>query len=598
MKRIKATDIFIILLAAATLAAATLPFPALKQAGDWFVQDGNFERLSEDNVIFFRLFFAFSSVFFTGFVIWGICNGKGREKFLKSALHFPCRCAKDFVVFRKKFVDLIRKSPDWSLIAIGFILFGGALLRFLLLDRPLLHDEAYTMYTWGRSDLFYVVSDYHLPNNHILNSILVNLIYHLGARSAWLLRLPVFVSGILLIFFVWVLGKAMYNDLAGTIAAVFTAFYPFLVDYSVNARGYEIQALLTVLSVGLALYAKRKDNMFAWFLLSVVSALNFFTIPTALYPFGGICLWLVIEGLFSDRKTKRKLLRNTVILGFSVCILTVLLYVHVLLDSGTNSLAGNVFVRPLDWKIFLPTLYTRIKESADIFFGSIPRFTSVIILIGFLWAPSALKNLSKERVSPLAAMLLFLLPAVFIHRPNLWPRTLLYLHPLLILSAASGLAWLADTGTFRFFCIGVVFCSAVAAAIPQFYPAFQNFGSAGPVEKAVWKVIAKEGLDAENVYIATVSEDNAPFWMYADFYGLPSKMFDRSKPFDTVYVFANPSNDTENGASTLEEVLAEEGPGDQFIDFDSMRTLSFSQDGILYRADALKDVVKREYGTK
>ena len=117
----------------------------------------------------------------------------------------------------------------------------------------------------------------------------------------------------------------------------------------------------------------------------------------------------------------------------------------------------------------------------------------------------------------------------------------------------------------------------------------------GSNEKAIWQILAKEGKNAENIYIATVSEDNAPLWMYADFYGLPEKIFDRTKPFNKVYIYVNPSNDTENGARTLEEVLAAEGPGNQFIDFDSMKNIIFLPDCLLYSAEAQNDIVEKEY---
>lgn len=595
-KYISTTNISLTILAAAALAVATLPYTALKQFGNFFTPDGNLERLTEANSLYFRLFFIFSFVFFTGVLLWGIWDKEGRRRFFIALREAPKKSVSDIRPFFLSFKNEINKSPKLSLAAISVIMLFGALLRFLLLDRPLLHDEAYTIAAWGRGDLLYAVSDYHLPNNHLFNTLLINLIYKTGAKAAWFYRLPVFISGVLVIFFTWLLAKALYrSNFAAAAAAGFAAFHPFLVDYSVNARGYEIQALFTVISVCLALYAKRKGNLFSWALLALISSLNFFVIPTSLYPFGGICLWLLIEGIHMKGKERNRVLTGIVLTGISVFILTSILYTPLLMRSGFRSLFGNIFVKPVDAEIFLPTLLSRIKETVDIFFGSIPRFSSIMILIGFLFSLLALKSYSDEHISPVSAMILFLIIVIPFQRPNLWPRTLLYLYPLLILSSAAGLAWLGADGSLRIVTVFAVGIAVAYSAAPQFISAAGEFGCAGAAEKAVWHLIAHEGKNAENVYIATVSEDNAPLWVYADFYGLPKKIFDRSKPFNTVYVFVNQLNDTEDGVNTLEEVLALEGPGDQFIDFDSKKILLLLQRGILYRYDANKDLVQKEY---
>ena len=581
--------------AAGFASAAVLPYPVLKRIGDSFASDGGFDRLTEGTETCFRIIFVVLFLFLTAVIIWGIWDQKGRKKFIGSALKFPSGCAADAVPFMRSFRWSVRSAPEWSLILLAGIVLCGAFLRILLLDRPLLHDEAYTMFIWGRSDLQYAVSDYHLPNNHLLNTFFVNLIYHLGARAAWMMRLPAFSCGVLLIFFVWVLGRAMYNDIAGVVSAALVAFCPFLVDYTVNARGYEIQALFTVMSAALALCIKRKNSPFAWFLLAVVSALNFFTIPTALYPFGGICLWLLIEGLSMEKGRKRVILRNIILMGITVGFFTVILYTPLLRYSGFKSLFGNIFVRPVDPEIFLPTLLARISESAGIFYGSIPLFASIVILIGIISSPSALKKYSGCRISFAAAMFLWLLIVIPVQRPNLWPRTLLYLYPILLLSAASGLSLFAGNGTLRHVSAFCIMAAVAVSAAPQFLSAAKSFGSAGTTERAVWKILAEEGNNAGNVYVATVSEDNAPLWVYADFYGPPEKIFDRSQPFDAVYVFVNSSNKSEDGANTLEGVLLEEGPGMQFIDESSVEILLNSSNGILYRYDAKTDTVAREY---
>ena len=287
-------------LALICLILTFLPYDICKTVGDHFSPDGNLERITPELVHILHLCFAILSVLFLGMVLWGVFGRKNRSRFFRSLISLPGRCIHDAKPF---FADLSAafhaKRIEALILLLIFI--AGTGLRAMQLDIPLDYDEAYTTVMWGRSPLFYAVSNYHLPNNHVFHTILLNLIFHNIGKSVPLLRLPVFVSGSLLIIAVWLLGRTLYNDFAALLAAGFTAFAPYLVYYSVNARGYEIQVLFTVITVGLAVYSRRKNNIFSWFLLIFFSGLNFYTLPTSLYPFGGICVWLFLNVIFFQK---------------------------------------------------------------------------------------------------------------------------------------------------------------------------------------------------------------------------------------------------------------------------------------------------------
>ena len=84
--------------------------------------------------------------------------------------------------------------------------------------------------------------------------------------------------------------------------------------------------------------------------------------------------------------------------------------------------------------------------------------------------------------------------------------------------------------------------------------------------------------------------------MYADIYGLPERIFDKRKGFNTVYAFVNPENDADFAPRDLDGLLAQFGPGNGFIDFDSENIVIDDPNGILYRFEVKKDKVREAYG--
>ena len=533
--------------------------------------------------------------------VWGVLSPKSRHDFARSLYGLFPRCVHDIRPF---FKDLFRVlSPGaadfWLMMA---VFAAGSVLRIIQVNAPLMHDEAYSMAIWGRSDLLFAVSDYHLPNNHVFHSFLINLIYHHLGKSVAMLRLPVLISGCLLIPSVWMLGKLFYNDLAALTAAGLTAFAPFLVFYSINARGYELQTLLSVLTVGLAVYGRRKGNIFAWFLLIILSALNFFTLPIALYPFGGICLWLFLNVVFfsPDRcafRDRWQLLKYLIFAGLSVSVITMLLYVPLLRFSGWNSFFGNIYIGGVESSAFGSTMRSRIIDNAAAFTDTLPVPVICVIVIGLLLSPFLFRRSSREPVSYGAALLLWMGLVIPFQKPNLWPRTLLFLHPFLLLFCASGL------------CAGLkllphgkkwaaVLCTALvlAAGVSQFYAARDIPGMTGPDERAVQLILEREGANASNIHFVTAAQDNAPIWIYADAYGLPRTIFDKREPFNTVYALVNPHNDAYLGPKDLDDLLDRFGPGNNFFRTSTAEKLMEDPYGILYRFEGRESAIRKGYG--
>ena len=590
-------DYFLSAIALLCAIAALCPFSVYKSIGDRIASDGNLERLTPQVCLGMRTVFAVFFLIFSALVLWQRFDAAGRKRFFVSVRNLPGRCFRDMPLFFRDLSHAVKPSglSFWLMLV---VFAAGSLIRCLQINTPLLHDEAYSMAVWGRSDLLFAISDYHLPNNHVFHSFLINLIYHHLGKSPALLRLPVFLSGCLLIPAVWLLGRAFYNEFIAAAAAGLTAFAPFLIFYSVNARGYEIQALFSVISLGLAVYAKRKQNIFAWLLLILFSALNFFTLPIALYPFGAICVWLFLNVVFyrEDRavwRSRWQLLKYLLVMGVCVSLLSMLLYVPLLRYSGWDSFFGNIYIGGTEAATFGETMISRIRDNVQEFAGTWPLIVVYAVALGLLLSLFVYRKNAREHVSFGISMLLWMGLLIPFQRPNLWPRTLLFLHPLLLLFAASGLSGLRLIPRMRL-ASGVI-CAAIIIAAGVSQLKIEN--RTGADERAVQLVAEREGKNASDIHFVTAAQDNAPIWMYADMYGMPWKIFDNRESFNTVYAFVNPQNDSYLGPQTLEDLLERYGPGDVFLIKNSEEILMNESDGILYRFEGNESAIRKAYGT-
>ena len=152
------------------------------------------------------------------------------------------------------------KNELRPLIILLLVVVLGAFFRFAYLWRPMGHDEAYTFMAFASRGLGVVISDYHLPNNHVFHTILVYLFYQFLGDSPAVIRLTAFFAGIFIIPASYLIAKTFYDWKIGLVSASITAAIPVMVDYSTTARGYTIITLFTLILVAFAAYVKGSQN--------------------------------------------------------------------------------------------------------------------------------------------------------------------------------------------------------------------------------------------------------------------------------------------------------------------------------------------------
>ena len=331
---------------------------------------------------------------------------------------------------------------EWVLLAVlvAFAFYG----RWVWLERPMLHDESYTFIAFAQRPFDKVISDYHLPNNHVLNSVLIHILYRFfGNFSPAVVRLPAFISGILIVPAAYLWVREQEGKAVAAASAALIAYWPLLKVQSTNGRGYMIMALLTVVMFGLGEFVRRRKNRAAWGVLVLITAANFYTLPIALYPFTIFGLWLFFAGVMGDVSYEYGsfwgFFKYLICYGIASGVLTFLLYTPIfLIGSGWNSFFNNPFVSSLDWYSFTQSLSVRLIETAHDWMQNVPLFLVVGLVIG-IFLNFALHWKRKRPGIPLLFCIVLALTVIFlVQRPNPWPRIWTYLLPIMLVMGVTG----------------------------------------------------------------------------------------------------------------------------------------------------------------
>lgn len=335
----------------------------------------------------------------------------------------------------RRLASWIDREPLVDLSAFAVVLAVAVAVRIAFLDVPLRYDEATTHVSYVSESFYVALSNYSAPNNHLLHTALAKLSVALFGDGPTALRLPALVAGVALVPATFVLARLLYGRAAGLLAAGFVAASSTLVEYSANARGYTIVALLTLIALIAATRVVDDDATAAWAVLALSLALGLYAVPVMLYPAGGILLWIAASRLAGGQPARPVLLR---ILGCSLVATTiaVLLYAPVLIASGPRSITSNEFVAPTSWADVAGRLPGHFWDTLTTWGRDLP--TGVEIALAALLAASLLltPRLSRYRIPPLVAIAAWSVPVLLAQRVVPFTRVWLFALPLAAIAVA------------------------------------------------------------------------------------------------------------------------------------------------------------------
>lgn len=185
------------------------------------------------------------------------------------------------------------------------------------MDEPWLSDAALQFLKNGRfgfsvfGDLFGLDKDVGFGNIFLFAEAMMFKVFGFGLYQA---RLVSFLSGLLLIWFTYLLGKKLYDRRIGIMSAVLFSLSGMFVDVSHLARQEMMLALFMAASLYLYLLAKEKRSKILYFITGLLLALSLDVHPNGVAMIMGIgvlflweykskvfkqkSFWFILFGLF------------------------------------------------------------------------------------------------------------------------------------------------------------------------------------------------------------------------------------------------------------------------------------------------------------
>jgi hypothetical protein len=329
------------------------------------------------------------------------------------------------------------------LAAFGVVFAVAVALRVVYLDVPLRYDEATTYNNFVSKPLYVGLAHYPLPNNHLFHTFLAKISVVTFGSDPWAIRLPALLAGLALVPATFALARILHGRAAALLAAGLVASSSTLVEYSTNARGYTVVALLTVVGLVAATRALETDSVGAWAVIVVAGALGLHAVPVMLYSLGGILLWVLASGLVAGRPL-RPLLVRTGAVALVTTLLTLVLYAPVYAASGLRSVTSNDFVEPTSWGSFLERLPDHLQATHETWVRDLPLLVEIALAVGLVGALVLTPLVSRYRVPPLVAMMAWIVPVLVVQRVVPFTRVWLFLVPLALAAVAGFYGWLAE----------------------------------------------------------------------------------------------------------------------------------------------------------
>ena len=169
-------------------------------------------------------------------------------------------------------------------------------------------DEVHTL---KESDPKLSFSEFHqtimfregIPHFYFL---LIRFLSELIGSNIFTARLVSAIVGIASVWFIYLLGKELYNKQAGNIAAILLTFNLFHIEYSQEARSYSLLTFLVIISFYFLVLFVKKINLKNAILLGFFSGLITNAQPIGIVNVLAIYLVLLIVLIYSDAKDRQK----------------------------------------------------------------------------------------------------------------------------------------------------------------------------------------------------------------------------------------------------------------------------------------------------
>lgn len=345
---------------------------------------------------------------------------------------------------RSPWVTTDRQMSPVVLSVMIVILLVGAAVRVHFQARSLRWDETRTYLDFASLPISEIVQVYTAPNNHIFHSLLVHETTMLFGVYPWTLRLPVYLFGILVIAATFAFARRFYGLQVAILAAALAAGASWMIEFSANARGYNIVTVCFLLMLVLASDLKRRGSTRKWLAFALLGVVGLYTIPTMAYPLGVVCLWLGLSIMLENRGRKRQQrLRDMALALLLMGVLTGLLYLpaYLYLHSGTAYDVNFNNLSTVTWADFSEAISTELGKVWTAVQRDLASWVNILLLFGVFASVIFHRWLTRFRLSLLLIAALWLMSVVFVQMAITYDRLWTFLHPLYLTFACAGLLY-------------------------------------------------------------------------------------------------------------------------------------------------------------
>lgn len=405
----------------------------------------------------------------------------------------------------------------------------AVVLRVVYVAQPMRYDESVTYLFFVRLPLRQAIATYTYPNNHILHTVLAKAAVTAFGNSPVVLRLPAFVAGVLVVPAAYAVARELYGARAALLAAGICATSGALVLYSTNARGYTLVVLMFLLLVLAGARLVRGSDVSDWLDFVAIAAFGLWAIPTMLFPFGAVALWIALSLLVEGRDAKPRLLGLVAAIAGTAAF-TLTLYSPVIAREGFAAITRNKFVAPTGWYRFLGELLETGREA----FASWSLGTWPVVYV--ILAACALLSLYRHAVVsrfkvglPLAAFVWCAWLLAVNHRAP-FARVWLWAIPLFAALAGAGALYAAASlprrwpARLRFEVVVVVLTVGVGANLLRTRAVLSSTDTGTYRDAGTAAAILARSVGRTDRVIAAIPT-NAPLAYYLDRLGVTTDVF-------------------------------------------------------------------------
>lgn len=323
---------------------------------------------------------------------------------------------------------LLEHTTNEFLILAGILLINLVVKIYLAIVFTITYDEAWTFINFTSRSIISSMTYYPAPNNHILHSILTNFFSILPLHETIALRIPAILANTFFVFFFYIFVRRLTNDKVTLLLTFIASFLVPVLYYGFASRGYSLVMLFFTVCYFMLIQllstpVNRERNLFYY---SVCSALGFYTMPSFLYPYITLNIFLVGYALYQKQKD---LAIRAVIWSLFTVALVLILYAPIFLISGISSITSNSYVAPIGFSKVLQGLIPHYNQTFEylfnIKFAIVPVF-AVVIAARFMSPRKMIANLNLW-------ILVFAFIIPMLHSVIAFTRTWIYLFiPVLV----------------------------------------------------------------------------------------------------------------------------------------------------------------------